>query len=238
MADQIEKAIIDVNLDNRKESISESFRYTLCDQDGNPVNAESITTNVEEIRLDLKIVRFKDLKLTYNLVEGGGADAENTAISLSADTIRVSGSDAALEAMGDQLVIGTVNLRDIPKDDTLTYPVILPEGVNNLTGTTEVKVGIKFTGLATKEFTVENIRSIHVPENMNADIITEKIPVTVRGPAASIGALKSSDLAVEVDFSNAEPGAATYKGTVVFPEKFSAFGALGTVSASASVAKK
>ena len=237
VADQIEKAIIDVNLDNRKESISESFRYTLCDASGNPVDAESIITNVEEVRLDLKIVRFKDLQLSYSLVEGGGANAQNTHIGLSVDTIRVSGSEAALEAMGDQLVIGTVNLRDIPKDDILTYPIVLPEGVNNLTGVTEVKLEIAFSGLAAREFTVENIRSVNVPEGMEAEIITEKIPVVVRGPAATIGILKDEDLAVDVDFSSAEAGTSTYKGTVQFPEEFADFGAMGTVSASATVTK-
>ena len=238
VADKIEKAIIEVNLDNRKESISESFRYTLCDKEGNPVDAEAIITNVEEVRLDLKIVRFKDLKLSYNLVEGGGANAKNTNITLSADTIRVSGSEAALEAMGDQLVIGTVNLRDIPKDDVLTYPVILPEGVNNLTGVTEVKLDIKFNGLATKEFTVEEIRGIHVPEGMEAEVITEKIPVVVRGPASAIGNIKEEDLAIEIDLANAEAGTSTYKGAVVFPEGYENFGTIGTISATATVKKE
>ena len=238
VADLIEKAVIEVNLDGRKKSISESFRYTLCDKDGNPVDAESIITNVEEVRLDLKIVRFKDLQLSYNLVEGGGANEKNTSITLSADTIRVSGSEAALEAMGDQLVIGTVNLRDIPKDDVLTYPVILPEGVNNLTGVTEVKLDIKFNGLATKEFTVENIRGIHVPEGMEAEVITEKIPVVVRGPAASMGEIKEEDLIVEIDFANAEAGTSTYKGVLVLPDSLRSFGAMGTISASATVTKK
>ena len=238
VADKIEKAIIDVNLDNQKKSISESFRYTLCDAEGNPVDAEKIITNVEEVRLDLKIARFKDLKLSYNLVEGGGANAQNTTVTLGVDTIRVSGSDAALEAMGDQLVIGTINLRDIPRDDTLLYPIILPEGVNNLTGVTEVKLDIKFSGLSTKEFTVEKFNSIHVPENMNAEIITEKSTVSVRGPSALLGAIKEKDLSIDVDFSAAEPGTSTYKGSVIFPEDFKAFGTLGTVSVSATVTEK
>ncbi len=237
VADRIEKAVIDVNLDNRKESISETFRYTLCDADGKPVDAQAITTNVEEVRLDLKIVRFKDLRLSYNLVEGGGANAENTTVTPSVDTIRVSGSKAALDAMGDQLVIGTVNLRDIPKDDVLTYPIKLPDGVNNLTGVTEVKLDIKFSGLSTREFTVAEIRSVNVPEGMKADIITEKITVDLRGPSAAIGDIKAEDLAIEVDFSSAEPGTSTYKGTLILPEEFKSFGAVGTLSASATVVK-
>ena len=238
VADQIEKAIIEVDLEDKKESISESYRYTLCDKDGNPVDAQQITTNVEEVRLDLKIVRFKDLQLSYNLVEGGGANSRNTTVTRSVETIRVSGSEAALDAMGDQLVIGTVNLRDISKDDTLTYPIILPEGVDNLTGVTEVKLDIKFNGLATKDFVIENIQAVHVPEDMQADIIAEKITVTVRGPSAILNSIDEKNLSIELDLGSAELGTSTYKGAVIFPEEYHSCGAMGTVSASATVTKK
>ena len=237
VADQIEKAVIEVDLTDRKESISESYRYTLCDKDGNPVDAELITTNVEEVRLDLKIARFKDIKIAYNLVEGGGANTSNTDITLNVESIRVSGSEAALKDMGDQLVVGTVNLRDILKDEILTFPISLPEGVNNLTGVTEVTMDIKFNGLTSREFVIEDLRSINVPEGMEAEIIVEQLTVTVRGPAAAINNLDSEDLAVAVDLTDAEAGTSTYKGNVIFPEGFERFGALGTISVSATVTK-
>ena len=238
VVDQIEKAVIEVDLNGRKESISESYRYTLCDKDNNPVDAELITTNVQEVRLDLKIVRFKDIDITYNLVEGGGANKKNTSIALNVDSIRVSGSEAALEAMGGELVIGSVNLRDIPRNETLTFPISLPEGVNNLTGVKEVVMDIKFVGLTSKEFTVDTIRSINVPEGLNAEVIVEKLTVTVRGSAAQMAELDASQLAVEVDFAEAEPGTSTYKGRLILPEGFEGFGAMGSISATATVTKQ
>ena len=238
VADQIEKAVIDVNLQDRKESISESYRYTLCDKDNNPVDAKLITTNVEEVRLELRIDRFKDIDLTYTLVEGGGANADNTVIDMSVDSIRVSGSEAALNNLGDQLVVGTINLRDIAKDSVLNYPVNLPDGVRNLSGVTEVQMDVRFAGLATKEFVIDEIRSVNVPEGMEAEVLAEKMNVTVRGPAASLNSLKAEDLAVEVDFTGAEVGTSTYKGTVVFPKEYEKFGTLGSLSASATVKKK
>ena len=238
VADQIEKAVIDVNLQDRKESISESYRYTLCDKDNNPVDAKLITTNVEEVRLELRIDRFKDIDLTYTLVEGGGANADNTVIDMSVDSIRVSGSEAALNNLGDQLVVGTINLRDIAKDSVLNYPVNLPDGVRNLSGVTEVQMDVRFAGLATKEFTIDEIRSVNVPEGMEAEVLAEKMNVTVRGPAASLNSLKAEDMVIEVDFTGAEVGTSTYKGTVVFPEGYEKFGTLGSLSASATVKKK
>ena len=238
VADQITKAVIEVELDDRKESISESYRYTLCDDEGNPVDARLITTNVEEVRLDVKILRVKDLTLDYNLVEGGGANRINANITKNVDTIRVSGSAAALDALGDSLIIGTINLKDLNKSTTLTFPINLPEGVNNLTGVTEVQVDVQFMGLSVKEFIIENIKSVNVPEGMDADIITEKISVQVRGPMSLMSAITEEDISLTVDFTDAEPGTSTYKATVVMGEGYEQVGAIGTVSVSATVKKK
>ena len=163
VVDSIAKATIAVDLEGRRESISETYHYTLCDENGDPVDAKLITTDVEEVRLEVAIRRVKDLRLTYNLIEGGGANQNNTTITLSAETIRVSGSETALDNMGDVLSIGTINLGEIQKDASLTFVVSLPEGVINLTGVTEVTADVKFNGLATRELTVEKIHSINIP---------------------------------------------------------------------------
>ena len=178
------------------------------------------------------------MDISYNLVEGGGANSTNTVIKTNVDTIRVSGSEAALDALGDQLIIGTINLKDLPKSTTLTYPINLPEGVNNLTGVTDVQVDVEFVGLSVKEFVIENIKSVNVPEGMEADIITEKINVAVRGPLTAMSAVKEENISLVVDFTGAEAGTSTYKAGVVFQEGFENLGAIGTVSVSATLQKK
>lgn len=235
VVEQITKAIIEVDLADRRESISESFLYTLCNENDEPVNAELITTHVEQIRLDVAIRRVKDLMLGYGLVEGGGAKQNNVEISLNLETIRVSGSEAALDVLGDTLIIGTINLTEITKNTTMTFPITLPEGVKNLTGVTEVEAEIKLNGLASKEFTVQNINIANVPEGMQVDLITEKLNVVVRGPAAQIAKLMPENITITVDFTNAEIGTSTYRAAVTFPEEFEGVGALRVDSVSAAV---
>ena len=92
-ADLIEKAVIEVDLTEQRESISQSYRYTLCDAEGNPVDAEAITTSVEEVRLDVKIQRVKEVQLLVDAIYGGGAGPDNTRITLSTETIRLSGGE-------------------------------------------------------------------------------------------------------------------------------------------------
>jgi len=235
VADRIEKAVIEVDLSDRRESISESFRYTLCDAEGNPVDAVLISTDVQEVRLDVRIQRFKDLTLTYDLVEGGGATAASAHITLSVDTIRVSGSEAVLEELGDELVVGTINLGDIPRNTVLTYPINLPEGVTNLSGVTETEINIAFTGLLTKTFVLETVQCVNLPEGMEADIITQELTVEIRGPSALVQKLTEADIRAVVDFTGAEAETASYKVTIQFSEDFTGLGAVKTYTVNATV---
>lgn len=236
VADRIAKAQIEVDLSDRTESISESFRYTLCDIDGNPVDAQQITTNVEEIRLDAQIQRIKDMKLIADIVYGGGATKDNTLIKLDPEVIRVSGGEAVLAELGDIYTVCTINLADIEKSTKdLKYTIALPEGVTNHTGVSEVTVTVAFTGLKTREFTIDNFQLVNVPEGMEAEIINANLTIKVRGPEEELEALKERDITAVVDFANAEVGTATYKANITFGDKFPNVGALKTNSVSATV---
>ena len=236
VVNSIAMATISVDLDGRRESISETYNYTLCDDQGKPVDARLITTDVEQVRLDVSIRRVKDLRLTYNLVPGGGADADNTTVKLSAETIRVSGSEAALENLGDTLTIGTINLADITKSsESLTFAISLPEGITNLTGITEVTADVSFHGLATKELTITNIQSVNVPEGLSVELITEKLVVTLRGPTTLISRVTPEDVAVVVDFTGAEVGTSTFKATVSISDAYKELGTLKAEPVSAKI---
>lgn len=237
-ADLIEKAIIEVDLTEQRESISQSYRYTLCDAEGNAVDAERITTNVEEVHLDVKIQCVKEVTLTLDVTYGGGATTSNTTITINPEKIRLSGGEAVLEELGDTIPLGKLNLAEISRAQTQTFTISLPEGVTNLTGVTEAEVSITFTGLSTKEFTIEKIQKVNVPDGMEVDLITEKLTVVVRGPSPMIAKLTEDDISVVVDFTGAEADTSTFKATIVFSDEFESVGAMGTYSVSATVHEK
>lgn len=235
VTDQIEKAVIEVDLNDQRESISEDFLYTLCTAEGEPVDAELITTNVNHIHVDVRIQRVKDINLTYLLVEGGGATANDVDVSLSLDSIRVSGSEAALELMGDHLVIGTINLAEITEDTQKIFAISLEEGITNLTGLSEVMVDIHLKGLAEKDFLMQNIVAINIPDGLAVELYTRELALTVRGPAALIDKLTAQDMAVTVNFAGAEIGTSTFRADVSFAPGFEGVGTLRADTVSASV---
>ena len=85
MADLIHHAEIQIDLTDQVKSISESYRYTLCDEEGNAVDARQITTNVEEVHVDVPIQRIKEVKMAPGCdgVETGVLDvAEGQSVKL------------------------------------------------------------------------------------------------------------------------------------------------------------
>ncbi len=235
VVEQITQAVITIELTDQAESISQSYRYTLCDSEGNPVDSELITVNVEEVHVDLTIHRIKVVELAVNIVDGGGATSETTTVTIDPVTIQVSGSDAALELVGDTITLGTINLAEYAADTELVFTIPTFEGVTNDSGVTEATVSLNFANLRTKEIVLESFTAVNVPEGYQAEIITEKLTVTVRGTAALISALTAENITATVDFSGAELGAATYRVTLQFAEGFESLGVLGRPSVTANV---
>ena len=238
VADLIEKAVIEVDLNERRESISQDYRYTLCDKNGNPVDAELITTNVENVHLDVKIQQVKEVKLVAEIVYGGGATEKNTKVTIEPATIRLAGGGAVLEELGDSIQLGRIDLSAVEKSQKISLPITLPEGVTNLSNITQADVDIQFSGLMVKSFEVENIEAVNVPEELEAEIIEKKLTIILRGPAADLMKITEEDIVIRADLAGAVVGTSTFKATVHFGEEFSMIGAVRSYSVTANVVEK
>ena len=102
----------------------------------------------------------------------------------------------------------------------------------------EVVVTVRFSGLKTRDFVVDNIEMINVPDGMAAEIINANLTVRVRGPETEISRMTEDDLSAVVDLSAAEAGTATYKAVIKISDEFPNVGAMKTSSVSATVLPK
>lgn len=225
--DQITQARVDVELSGRDQTFNESFRYTLCDAEGRPVDAAQVKTNVAEVNMTLRIQRVKEINLLLDVKYGGGATMQTSTIQIDPMTIKVAGSEALLEGL-DSLVLGTVNLADITEDTTLTFPITLTEGLTNLSGQTEATATIAFPELEVKTLSVNKIQVVNVPAGMKVNVGTQVCTVTVRGPKAQIDAITEEHLSVRVDLANVELGENMYAAQVYVDGAFPGVGVLGS----------
>ena len=232
VVDKIAVARIDVNLTNQKETISKSYRYTLCDTKGNPVDVAQVKTSVAEINLTLKIYRVKEIPVVVDAIYGGGATRENTKIEWDFKTIKIAGSEKLLAGL-DSLIVGPVNLAEMTDDMVMKdLPINLPEGVVNLTGAKEVKVTIKFSNLAHKTLSVKKITAMPstIPSGMTVENIAKVCEVTVRGTKEQIDAITEEHIQIQVDLTGGELGEGRYKAVVSVDTKYGSVGVVGSYS--------
>lgn len=190
-----------VDLTGKVESISENYSVELCDKDGNVINDPLIQYELREVKVNLKIQRFKVVPIQFKsdaIKPGGGATLEDCLITIEPKSIMIYGSDSRIGDFDDVYDIGEpLDLATIEDGFTRKYPINLPADIK--TGTSEVTVTITFPNLATEDFTITNIVAINQPEGLNIDVKTTDITLRFRGPRDKILSLKSEDIRLEVD---------------------------------------
>ena len=231
---QIDHAQVTVDLTGKNTTISSAYRYTLCDENDAPIeNLTNITTNLNEVRVTLRIQKTKEVPLVLNVIYGGGVTESTSQIVMDRNTIQVAGNEADLEGL-TEIVLGTVDLSDILESTVLTYPVVLPADVTNLTGATEINVSVDFPDLEIRQFKVYNIRAKNLPEGLSAAWITNSLIVKLRGATEVLDKLTAESIYIVVDLTNAEVGSQVYDATI-FVNTDGVVGAVGTYEVYVSV---
>ena len=235
--DLIDHATIQVDLSDKTESIVGAFQYVLCDEAGEPVDAEMITTNVEEVNISVKIQAIKEVPLTVNLVDGGGATKDSCKLELTRDSIWVSGNEARLRDL-EFVELGTVDLSDLKEEtNTMVFEIILPDGVTNMTGETEVTATISFPDLVRKKLTISKNKFVTtgVPEGTEVVWITEMVEVELRGPSALMKKLSEKDITVSVDFTDEELGGVSKVPKITLGSGYADVGAISVSTITATL---
>lgn len=234
VVDQITQAIVEVDLQDKSESFIDSYRFTLCNAQGDPVDAKMVETNIAEVNLTLYIKRVKEIKLVVTVVAGGGATEQTSDITIDPQVIKVAGSESALEDL-EELNLGTIDLGELTKDSVREFPINLDSGLENLSGKSKAKVTVKFPELMTKSISITDFAAVNVPEGTEVEFITEELLVIIRGPKELVSKLTAKDVSVTVDFENAQAGSFTLKANVIIGESFDGTGAIGTYKVSATL---
>ena len=223
-----------VDLTGKSGTITESLPITLCDENGEPVDARLITTNTGVVQMTLQILPNKQVPLKLNVVSGGGATEQNSIIEMETDTIEVFASDDTLQKL-DSVTLGTIRLGEVLDGEVLKFPVILQEGVGNAKDVKEVSVKVRFPDLEVKKLQIDRITAVNVPEGKKAEFTTKTLAITVRGPKKAIKSLKAEHVTVTVDFAGIPDGAAELRATVKLHADFSQVGAVGVYPVSATL---
>lgn len=233
VVDQIDHAALVIDCEDRTETIYESYRYELRDQEEKPVDAGWITTNVSEVKVYLPISMIKKIPLTLTVIDGGGASWETSVIEIEPKQISVSGSETVLDTL-TELNLGTLDLSQITGDTVKEFEINLPEGIKNISNLPTARVSISFPRLATREFTITQFQALNLESGMTWEALTKQITITVRGLKSEVQQLSAEDIIVQLDLAGVENTSAV-EPIILFPKSLQSLGAVGSYSVSVQV---
>ena len=215
-----------------KENVDSTYEvetgYTLMTADNIPASTAGITFSTDVVTATLPLLTVKDISLGVNLIEGGGATAENTKVTIEPDTVSLAG-DSKLLAGINKINLASIDLTDFTTSFSDTYVIPIDNELRNVTGATEAKVTVEIVGLETKNVKVTNISCINVTEGYVAEILTRSLNVTLRGSPESIAALKDENIRAVADLADMNSSVGTYMPRVrIYVDGYTDVGSIKT----------
>ena len=113
----------------------------------------------------------------------------------------------------DYLVIGTLDLAEVTSNMmTVSYDVIMPTGITNVSGESQITAQVILSGLEQKVLDIDRFVLENEPEGLAVTVKTAELQIIVRGKPEDLATLTARDLTVSVDLSNF-----TQAGTYTIP---------------------
>ena len=200
---------VTLDIENASSTVVELLDYELYDFNDQLIESKNIHPMSENVQVTMPVLKVKDVPLTVNFIESAGSRLENYTYTLSHSSITLSG-DATQMAGISEISLGTLALEDVQGSETLTYDILIPAGVNNLSGITSATLTISSGDISTKEveathFSYENFSGDHT-----VTVVTSSLPVTLRGSASDLEAIYGSAVHVIADLSDIAADSGSY----------------------------
>ena len=227
---QVAYALVTIDRDDVSSTITYDSTYQLIDMDGNIMETDGITMSAEQVEVSMVVNVTKEVALSVDILDGGGASVENAVVDIEPSSILLSGDAQQLEGI-NRIVLSTIDLSLVDDSFEETYTIILDNGITNESGVTEATVTVTIRGLEKTELTIDNISIIGQTEGTTATLMTKNLRVTLRGPEAILEQVRPEDIRAEADMTNFNNRSGQVSVPVkIYVDGFESVGAVGEYS--------
>lgn len=199
---------LNINYDINK-TIEQETSFQLLDRVGRVIESEFLTMSRDTVIATIPVLAKKEVALTVNFADTSSTVKENYTLSINPPTITISGESDELEDI-NKIVLGTIDLNSFANSITQTMPIVLADGINNLTGQNTAEVTVTVLGLDTKSFVCNNIVTKNTPEGMNKTVTTQSVNVLLRGRSEDLELIDPSNITIVANLSELSKNTGTY----------------------------
>ncbi|MBQ4427752.1 MAG: hypothetical protein IJP67_00430 [Oscillospiraceae bacterium] len=198
---KISYAWVSIERENLNKTVTEEVDIQLMDDSGRVLDEDGFILSQESVIVTLPVLMEKELPITVTTVYGNSTNEENTTITIEPQTVRVSGDPETLSAV-NSINLGSINLTKLSGGNTESFPIVIPDGCNNLSDTTTATVTWTVTGLSTKRLSATKIEATNLADGFGANIITQSLDILLRGKELSLNKITEDDITIIADLAD------------------------------------
>lgn len=222
--DKIKKVAVRCSLDGTNTNISKKCPVILYDKNDKEIKSDEIELSDKKIRVNVNVLRAKQVPISTINKDELGKLADGYVVDdviLSSDSITVYGSEESLDSIESLDIQDDIDVSDAKGDVTQNIDVTgkLPKGLSvSGESTITVKVLIKKLITRTFEYDASEVSLNDLSSDLDVQLVTKKVKVTLQGEEEVISQLTKDDMAISADLGKVKEGTTTVHVEVAVPD--------------------
>lgn len=222
--DKIKKVAVRCSLDGTNTNISKKCPVILYDKNDKEIKSDEIELSDKKIRVNVNVLRAKQVPISTINKDELGKPADGYVVDdviLSSDSITVYGSEGSLDSIESLDIQDDIDVSDAKGDVTQNIDVTgkLPKGLSvSGESTITVKVLIKKLITRTFEYDASEVSLNDLSSDLDVQLVTKKVKVTLQGEEEVISQLTKDDMAISADLGKVKEGTTTVHVDVAVPD--------------------
>ena len=222
--DKIKKVAVRCSLDGTNTNISKKCPVILYDKNDKEIKSDEIELSDKKIRVNVNVLRAKQVPISTINKDELGKPADGYVVDdviLSSDSITVYGSEESLDSIESLDIQDDIDVSDAKGDVTQNIDVTgkLPKGLSvSGESTITVKVLIKKLITRTFEYDASEVSLNDLSSDLDVQLVTKKVKVTLQGDEEVISQLTKDDMAISADLGKVKEGTTTVHVDVAVPD--------------------
>ena len=222
--DKIKKVAVRCSLDGTNTNISKKCPVILYDKNDKEIKSDEIELSDKKIRVNVNVLRAKQVPISTINKDELGKPADGYVVDdviLSSDSITVYGSEESLDSIESLDIQDDIDVSDAKGDVTQNIDVTgkLPKGLSvSGESTITVKVLIKNLITRTFEYDASEVSLNDLSSDLDVQLVTKKVKVTLQGEEEVISQLTKDDMAISADLGKVKEGTTTVHVDVAVPD--------------------
>ena len=222
--EKIKKVAVRCSLDGTNTNISKKCPVILYDKNDKEIKSDEIELSDKKIRVNVNVLRAKQVPISTINKDKLGKPADGYVVDdviLSSDSITVYGSEESLDSIESLDIQDDIDVSDAKGDVTQNIDVTgkLPKGLSvSGESTITVKVVIKKLITRTFEYDASEVSLNDLTSDLDVQLVTKKVKVTLQGEEEVISQLTKEDMAISADLGKVKEGTTTVHVDVAVPD--------------------